>query len=461
MDAYELDKKHDLYTKYEADWTFHRAAFEGTEALVDGDYFTQHERESDENYERRKTLAISFCLSEAIIELFVQYLFAKDAVRDYGRLDADTLFERFLDDADFFETDFDAFLKDSARWASVFGHVGILVDKPAGDAVTRKDELEAGLYPYCSRYFPDAIYDWTFERQASGRFALTYLKLLDEDGKYRIWYADRWEVWRNDEDDPEPVLEATGANPLKEIPFVWLYSSKRPDERGVGVSDIREIARIDVSLMENLSQGEEIINYAAFPMMRMPFLRAGAEDEEEVSPTAILEFDPDLPDSRPDWLEAKVRDPLDAIADWMDRKIQHTYRSAHASSVAGVEDQAAKSGIALKREFMELGAKLSKKSRLLEHAERSIVRFWGRWQSIENAEASIEYPREFDIEDLEADLQNMLTGKALVISQTFHRALSKRAARRILPGLDQQTQDVIDGEIEAADMLAVGEEKEE
>ncbi|MCP4645824.1 MAG: hypothetical protein GY851_35590 [bacterium] len=458
MTAAELLKTNPARDAYLKEWEFWLAAYEGTAALLDLDKLLQNPRESDANYEARQDEALSFGYSESIVSLFLHYLFATPPRREIGALEDDDLFTAFDQDADLEGTDYTAFLEEAEQYASVFGVVGVLVDKPAAQAENRAQELEQGLYPYCALYFPDAIMDWTYEAAgANGRKTLVFLKLKDaDDNRYRVWTPTTWQVWEYDEDDKttsQPVLIGEGVNPLGEIPFRWLYNRKHRI-RGIGVSDIQEIARLDVAVMNHLSQGDEIVKYAAFPMMRKPQKTKSptGEDTDTAGVTAVLEFNPEFgSDGKPDWLEAAVREPLLGIMEWMDRKTRETYRAAHASVVNGVEDRAARSGVALKREFMELGAKLGAKAQHLQETDMAILRLWGLWQGKSAAElekVTVEYPKEFDIEDLTQDIQNLLAASAIIVSEAFNRAAQKALSRRILPGVSPDTQVTIDEEID-------------
>ncbi len=443
MDLHDLTRKHPEHAKRSAAWAKWRAVYEGTEAVIRGGYFKQHERESDANYKRRCDEALTWGISRSVVDLFAQYLFAEEVTRDYGRLGNDELFGRFLEDSDLQGMPMAARLREDSKWAAVYGHVGYLVDRPSVASATRRDDLALDLRPYLVRYFPTAILDWTFRRE-NGKLTLHYIKLLDTDGTYRLWWQDRWEVWEVTELG-EPQKTGEGANPLGTIPFVWLYSTPSPDTPGIGLSDLAELARVDMSIMANVSQGDEVVTYAAFPMMRKARVRAGMGETDDTGPTAVLEFDPEFPDSKPDWLEAQVKEPIDAIMGWIAAKEARAYKLAHASFVAGVGGATAKSGVALAMEFTELGAALARKARGLQQAEEAIYRLWAAWQGVE-WDGHVRYPSTFEIEDMGETLQNLLTAKVLVPSRTFAAETAKRAARMAIPDMDPDTQAKIDRE---------------
>jgi hypothetical protein len=472
----ELRSTHVLYQANINEWFFLMASYEGARELVRQGYLRRNERESKANYTRRLYEAYGFSYSKSVIDLFNFYLFKKPVKRDMGELSDDELWQMFVKDCNLYGDNFDDFMTEQGRYASIYGMVGILVDKASKTFETRAEQIEAEVYPYVAPYFPPAILDWAYERDENNRPFLSYLKLLDDlDGdtlQYRIWYPDHFEVWEVPEsgestgkaldDTSEGRLVLEGDNPIGEIPFVWLYNL-RGKVRPIGVSDIHDVSRIDVSILRNLSHGEEVISYAAFPMMRKPMKEtspdgAKADQADEAGVTAILEFDPDHPESKPDWLEARVQEPITAILDWIARKVSEIYRAVNAGGMASMEvSTAPKSGAALKAEFQLLNANLVRKATNLEHAEKMIIEFWLRWEGQEDLLefVSIERARTYDVENLSADLENVLTAKAIVMSRKFKDVMQKNVVRAMLPAAEDSQLKEIDEEIEAAPEVTI------
>jgi hypothetical protein len=468
----DLRGTHILYRANAPEWFFLMASYEGAKELVRLGYLRQNERESDTNYARRKSEAYGFSYSKSVVDLFNFYLFKKPVKRDMATLKGDELWTAFMKDCNLYGDDFDNFLTEQGRYASIEGHMGILVDKASVTFENRKEQLEQGVYPYVASYFPTAILDWEYKRDDNNRPYLAYLKLLDDSDEdvvqYRLWWTDHFEVWeipletddQKIKDDSDALMVLEGDNPIGEIPFVWLQNL-RSKKRPIGMSDIHDVARIDVSILSNLSEGEEVITYAAFPMMRKPMKEShpdGAQvpaKEDHAAVTAILEFDPNHPESKPDWLEAKVAEPIDAILGWIARKVQEIYRAVNAGGMASTEiSTEAKSGAALKAEFQLLNANLVRKATNLEKAEEQIIEYWLRWeeQDYKNiiADISIERSRTYDVENLASDLENALTAQTIVKSKKFNEAIQKSVARAMLPAADDDQIKEIDEEIEAS-----------
>lgn len=475
MTADTLKAVHENYSTFVDEWNTLQAAYDGVKALIRMGIISRHERESYKNYLRRIEQAYGFGYSKSIVDLLNFYLFKKPSESIYPEaLTKNPQWEQFTKDCNLMEDPFEDFLLEQSRYAGIQGHVGILVDKPSVDYKTVGEELKAGVYPYVAAFKPPAILDWEFTRDEANRPHLSYLKLLDEDGRYRIWTPEEWQVWEITTESSVKLstvdasgnkgaartvnmgegikLVAKGENRLKEIPFVWLYNLKG-SYQGVGVGDINDVAYIDISIVRNLSQGEEVIDYAAFPMMRKPMQEAGAgnDTDDDTGPAVVLEFDPEHPESKPDWLPAEVSAPIDAILSWIGNKVSEIYRSANIGGMAATEIQTeAKSGVALRTEFQMLNSRLASKSRELQKAERRIIYYWLKWQGLESMyeEVQVSRPKNFDVENLAEDLANILTSKTIVTSNLFQQYLSKMVARRMLPQLSEKEMNEIDKDIE-------------
>ena len=473
----DLKKVHRLHVENAPEWRFLLAAYEGAKELIRLGYLEKHERETQSNYDRRKKEAYGFSYSRSVADLFNFYLFKEPVKRELGKLKDDKLFELFSKDCNLYKDAWDDFLTNLNLYCSVTGFMGLLVDKASVQFENKAQQLEAEVYPYVAAYFPNAVLDWDFERDEYNRPFLSYLKLLDDDGQYRLWWPDTFEVWEIPEEDPddddenkseiddnkEAKMINEGPNPLDEIPFMWVYNIKNK-KRPMGNSDIHDVARIDVSILRNLSQGEEVINWGAFPMLRMPMRepKPGVDipaKEAEVGEQAVLEFDPEHPESKPDWLESAVSEPINSILAWIERKVQEIYRAVNAGGMASTEiSTAPKSGTALKAEFQLLNSSLVKKAINLEQSENEVVRLWCKWENREEdaKEVNIERSRSYDVEDLTTELENVLTSLVIVQSKKFNESMQKKVVRDMMPSADNEQLKEIDEEIEASPATPVG-----
>lgn len=469
----DLRATHPLYSANWAEWSFLTASYEGTKQLVELGVVKQHEREDTSTYVRRMSELHGFNFSKVVVDLVNFFLFKREPKRTIPEAIAeDPSWKMFLNDCNRYGDSFADYMADQGRWAAVMGYTGFLVDKPPYAAQNRAEEVKRGIYPYVSGYNPLAILDWTFERDETGKPVLTYLKLKDDtedDDTYRLWWQDRWEVWQEPRTDSglplageeQGILLASGDNPLGEIPFVWMYNihgRKRP----IGVSDIHEIARIDLSVIRDLSQISEIVGYSAFPMLLAPMLAADDQTgQDDVGPTVVWEFNPETPQAKPEWLIPASEGVLEAIWRGIDRKAKEVYRIAHTGGLQATRaPSVAVSGTAMAAEFQQLNAVIVQKAANIETAENQIVDYWLRWQGLEKYadETQIVRSRDYDVHNLQQDLANALTAKTIVPSMTFKNEVSKSVARAVLPNLNDTTLQTIDEEIEESKQPEVPDE---
>lgn len=487
-----LKSTNPFFDKYFEEWRFLNAAYEGVRALIAYGALYRHERESKANYDRRMATAYGFSYSKSIVDIFNSYLFKKEFPKEIAEsLTKDEQWKAFQKDCNLEGDEFDEFFVDEQRHASILGHIGLLVDKPNTEMLNRAEEKDSEIYPYVVAYKPMAILDWKYERDETGRPILVYLKVLDDDERYRVWTPEKWQIWKlvtaqsaqknnagvNPVEQPGEqknkaevtgkgtagVLVSEGDNELGEIPWVWLYNQRSNIDKEVGVSDIVDVARIDASIIRNLSQIEEVIDYAAFPMMRKPMKEAGSPaGADEAGPTAILEFDPDKPESKPDWLSAEVDGPVKAIIDVIKEKVGEIYRSSNIGGMSATEiSKSAKSGVALKTEFQLLNSKLVKKGKNVAKAKKKVTEYWLKWQDDWDKykdEVKYEHVKSFEMDDLVSDLENLLTSTVLVTgSGSFSTEVQKLVVRMVLPTLDDEKLAAIDNEIDDGMFEGIGE----
>jgi hypothetical protein len=477
MDIDELQKTHKVHDENIQDWAFFSLAYQGGRPFID--YALQkHTRESSTNWKSRQDEGICFNYSSIVIDLFNFYLTEKPAVRDFGKLADDKLWNMFTRDADLYNTNFDVFLNEAQKMAAIYGAVGVLIDKPSSGNKILKDDIKQGIYPYCALFTLPNILDWEHERDPiTNRPTLTYLKLLDFDNRYLLWWPDKWEIWKLPENAPsqfrvhrhtdttdytpkpgdnkyanepasahstgltneQPILISEGANPLGEIPFVWFQNIKSVIDPYIGVSDIKEIARITASLIRNISYGEEVIKFAGFPQARRPMAREGEVTNNEAGVTAILEFNPEHGEAgKPDWLESAVQEPIEAILSWIDKKINEIFQLSHLSGIhAHEKSDQARSGVALRYEYQQLSLVLTKKSENLTETELGIIKYWLKWQnkSIWYDAVKVSRSKDFSIDDLSQNLENAVMADKLIPEITFKKELMKNVAKKVLPDI--------------------------
>lgn len=445
MNSTELTKKHELHTRLGYDWDFYELAYDGGRPFI-AKSLHKHDRESDNNWRERVQEGICLNYCKATVDLFNFYLTEKPASRQLGILENDVQWQSFFTDCDMMGTNFELYLKEMQKIASIFGAVGILVDKSKAEFTNKAEEIDNNVYPYCAYYTLPNILDWKYSRNIANKPVLTYLKLKESDSVYTIWTSDTWERWeipsQKDKSKPEPVMIESGINKLKEIPFIWMTNQRRMGKYPyIGVSDIIEVSLITASIIRNVSCGDEVIKFAGFPMMRKPMESDNTGTTEDiVGVRGVLEFDSSQGEAgKPDWLESAIQEPIVAILDWVDRKVDELYRICHLSGVHGQRksNNEVSSGIAIRYEFQQLNAVLIQKSANMTEAELLILNYWLKWQKLDDLfkKTKISRDNNFSIDDLTISLENSFKAIDQIPSNKFGLLLRQYIVKQMLPNM--------------------------
>lgn len=453
MKKEDLEKKHALYKLNIVDWKFYTLAYDGGLPFIEDSLYRYSTKESMINWKDRIKNGYMFNYAQSIVDLFNFYLTEAPSVRDVGTLSKDPQWLMFLEDADLKNTNFNTFVNEIQKLSSVSGSIGILVNKPSFEGNTIKDEIDNHVYPYVSPYSLANIYDWKFIRnKETHRMELSYLKLYEEDGSYLLWWQDKWERWEIPKKTNTPVKTESAINSLGEIPFVWMPNIKKMVNTYLGVSDIVDVSRIVASIIRNLSCGEEILKLAGFPMMRVPMERSVSldtkdDDEHETGPGVVHEFDPSQGESgKPDWMPTEIHEPIKALLDWIDKKADECYRVSHLSGIHGQRtSNEAQSGLALRYSFQQLFSVLKKKSDNMTESELQIIRLWLKWANKSELFEEVEIIRskEFSIDDLAVELDNVFTSMRNMVSKTYRVKLQQKVVGHTLPDLNKEDRETI------------------
>lgn len=451
----ELKETHKDYKKNIEAWTLYGMAYEGGMPFIK--YCLKiNSRESLSNWKARQAEGSNFNFASSIVDLLNFYLTEKQPVRYLGGLDTDPLWQMFLQDCDYNSTNYDTFINEANKFASVYGYVGILVNKSSVEFETKQQEINNGSYPYLTMYTPPNILDWKFRKNDIGRPILTYLKLKESDDRYLIYFEEAWVIYEIDQAG-NVIQVDSGLNMLGQIPFVWSFNIRNASNRLDGISDIKEIAPIVASICRNISSGDEIIKFAGFPMLRLPKVREGSiggGGDVLVAPDGVLDFDPEFGDrGKPDWLESKVLEPIEAILGWTDRKADEIFRLSHLSGVHGQRksNNEVASGLALRYEGQQLNSLLNKKATQQCETELALIKFWTMWQKKSELMKVVKIirKREFATDDLTISLDLNLKAIANIQSKIFNLKIKEKIIKQTLPDLTDEEYDKIKTEVDA------------
>jgi hypothetical protein len=412
---------HEQYQNLNARWRFLLNSFLGGEIYRQGQYLTRYANESEMDYITRMWTTPLDNHCKGVLAVYNAFLFRKPPIRDFASIEGDPMLADFLEDANLEGQDFDSFMKDVSTYSGVFGHVWCVVSKPNVGAVTRADEMIIGARPYVSLITPLAALDWEWERQPAGNYVLKYFKYMEDSDRSHIftikeWYPDRIVTSIVNKEDQMIESQAEEVNGLGFIPIVICYS-QRSVKRGIGVSEIDDIADIQRAIYNEYSEIEQTIRISGHPsLVKTP-------DTEAVAGAGAIIQIPDTLDSglKPYLLEPSGQN-VDSIYKSIDKRVDAIDRMANLGSARAVKTSAALSGIAMETEFQMLNARLSDKADNLELAEINIWKIWC-WYEGKEWDGMVEYPDTFQIQDKQKELTSLVQAKAAVTDPEYQKML--------------------------------------
>ena len=451
-----LTTKHDLYENNIRNWEFYIRSFLGGNDYKNGYNLHRYILETPEEYDQRirHTPVDNHCRN--VVQIYSSFLWRVPPSRDYGKLNGDPQLEAFIEDADLDGRSFNNVMREMQSQASIYGNCWAIVDKPQVNTKTRAEELEQDIRPYISIYTPENVVNWHYSRARSGRFYLDLLVLLEDVNQERAIvkvFTEQdictYEVkdYLKEYSSREVKLIDEVINPLGKIPAVNLYN-QRSHKRGIGISDLSDVAELQQSIYNDYSEKEQLIRLANHPsLVKTPNVNASA------GAGSIIEMPEDMDANLKPYIIQPSGQNLDGIMKCIQNKIEAIDRITHMGSVRATTGQVA-SGIALQTEFQLLNARLSEKADHLENAEESIWSLFALWQN-QTWDGSIEYPDTFDIRDWASDIQLLQTAKASgVKSETFTKEIDKQIVSAVID--DDDAINTINNEIDSS-TTAIGQ----
>lgn len=436
----EITYTHQEYNNNVARWEFFLRSYMGGEEYKNGEYLTKYINEDKKEYSRRLELTPVDNHCRNIVHIYSSYLWRVSPVRNFNSLDGNPLLEYFLDDADMEGRSFNAFMKEAQIWASVYGHVWVMLDKPKSNAGTRAEELAQEIRPYVNLFTPENVLDWKWERMPSGRYELVYLKVRESlikesanetEQTIREWTKETIRLFEVENNEEVKIIEEM-ENPLGMIPAVFV-PSQRSVVRGIGISDLTDIATMQKAIYQENSEIEQLIRISNHPTL----VKTTGTDASAGAGSVVNMPDDLDPNLKPYQIQPSGSN-LDAIRASITDKVNAINRMAHMGAIRGTE-AVTTSGIALQTEFQLLNARLAEKADLLELAEEQLWALFCRWQQVK-PDVEVSYPDSFDIRDYPKELEFLQSVKAAgVRSRTLQSEVDKQIADLVLDDEKLQT----------------------
>ena len=392
-----------IYNTYQPQWKYLLESYLGGKEYRDAGHLTRYQLETDAEYAARLRTTPLENHCQSVISVYNSFLFRENPSREFGMLEDMPELKDFLKDADMDGRSLNAFMKDVSTWASVFGHCWIMMAKPDIGAVTRADEQVLGVRPYVNLLTPLVVIDWEYTRLPNGKYELSYFKYLEDvNGSVRVVKEWTNETIRTVVVDVEKKLigeDTYEINGLGKIPAIVAYNG-RSTVRGIGVSDIADIADAQKFIYNATSEVEQSIRLDSHPsLVKTPETQAGIGAGSLIS----------MPDNLDPGLKPYLLEFGGASVDSIYTAIKHSIDSidkmANTGSVRATESRTM-SGVAMETEFQLLNARLSEKADNLELAEEQMWKLFCEYMGYA-WDGEVDYPGSFNIRDTSKEVEQL------------------------------------------------------
>ena len=424
----ELMNAHPQWKQLIQRWQFLIASYLGGEAYREGEYLSAYMMETREDYEERLENTPLDNHVKAVVSVFNSFLFRAPPKRELGSLAADAGLMAFMEDCDLEGRSFESIMRDISTYSSVYGHIWCVMDKPQSLAFTRAEELEQSVRPYLSIYTPENVIDWHYARAMNGAYYLDYLKVYEGSKgsveTFRIYTPEVIQIVEIDSYNDTQSIVSEIPNALGEVPAVCVYSQRSPI-RGVGISDVGDVADMQRAIYNELSELEQLERLTNHPsLVKTPGTQAAA------GAGAIISVPEDTPGDLKPYLLQPSGASIDGLLNSINKKVEAIDRMSHMGGIRSIESRRL-SGVALATEFQLLNARLAEKADNMEHAEEQLWRLYAKWQgTVWNG--TVKYPDSFNIQDKYNDMVMLKTAKDAGIEDPILRAEIEDKMLRIL-----------------------------
>lgn len=417
-----LTSGNSVYTAHSEQWQYLLVSYMGGEDYRNAGLLQRYQMETSAEYSARLESTPLDNACGSVVRVYNSFLFRTPPQRMFNELAGSPEAEDFLKDADMDGRSLDAFMSDVATWSSVFGHCWIIMSKPDIGALTRADEIAAGVRPYVNLITPLAVLDWHWARRASGRYELDYIRYVEDINgdvqTIREWTNTEITTHVVDVDRQtmeEPVIEPNG---LGRIPVVIAYNG-RSMMRGIGISDIADIADAQRFIYNLNSEIEQSVRLDSHPSLVVtPDTQVGT------GAGAIIHMDGTMdPGLKPYLLEYSGAS-VDSILATIGKTVESIEKMANIGAVRATESRTL-SGVAMETEFQLLNARLSEKANALELAEEQLWRLWCEYQQVPYS-VEIDYPGSFNIRDTGSELAQLKTAQETARNPVIQQLIDRR-----------------------------------
>lgn len=380
--------------------------------------------------------------------------------------------EEWLDNVDRRGTSMDRFMAEASRYAFALGHVHILMDMPSTTKpiTTEQERKDENIRPYLVMYYPQDMHNFAYDEFGELIWARFEEKPPAEKDPFKLvnksnektsnaqpsrgqsakanlkeryivtWTRNEW--FKHKVSQQGAIEVGRGKHPLKRVPVVTVYNNRHAKYKNFGKSLIKEIARINIAILNWASLLDEEIYQKCLNILCLSKQAVGGE--LVIGTNNTLEYD-----GQPPFFLTPATDPGNFISMMMDKARDSIFTMAKLGGSMGAELNVQKSGLAHAYEFNETNRMLAEKASEFELCENNLHKLWFKYLGFE-WKGSVDYPDTFSVETFDQDLQTAMSARDIIQSPTLQIELQKKAAAKILRNADKDVVSKVYEEIVAS-----------
>lgn len=408
-----------------------------------------HPKERWQDYNDRLQMSYYYNFCAPIIDIYTDHLFKQPINIDFG--DIETEVEERRENIDNKDGSIGEFRKEMADLAQIYGHIFVITDSPQfeGQVVTKADILNNNLLPYFTLHHPQNVLNWALDEFGRPYWVIVressdtnsdpfhYDKEKIESIRYRLWTRQEWilyndkydEIWR-------------GTHGLGVVPITCVFDKQSKKVRNfLGISAIADIAFISRDIYNSCSELKQILRDQTFAFLAIQG-NSSEYDELSVGTSKGLLYPPDR--AMPQYVSPPSVN-AEVYFKHIDRQVSKIFQLAklEGGSVQAPDQSAVmQSGVSKAWDFNQTNSALSKKAGNLEDGETKLWQIYAKWLDKE-FDGSIQYPHEFSIQSLNADLDEAEKIMRLNLGAEFNKEIKSTIMQKKFPRMSKEDLDAM------------------
>jgi len=403
----------------------------------------QHPKEKNEDYSKRLAMGYYYNFCAPIVDIYTEHLFKQSINTDFGSIDRDVLLRE--EDIDRQGSSISEFRKEIADYADILGHVFVICDMPniTEDVFSVQDLIDLDAFPYFSIHLPQNVINWSLDRFGQPHWVLlrefsdvnTNPGAFNRDPtaliNYRLWTRDEWILFSGAYEEI-----SRGTHDLGRVPIVCIFNKRSKKSQNFrSVSDLADIAFIAKDVYNSCSELKQILRDQTFSILAMQ------GDTSDYNALAVGTSKGLLyPEGKnPPQYVSPDRGNAEVYFSHIDRQVSKIFQLAKLEGgSASYNGQTAQeqSGVSKAWDFNQTNSALSKKAANLEDGEIKLWQLFALWTG-KKFDGSIQYPTEFSIQTLKADMDEAEQSARLGLGKEFDMAVKEAIIKKKFPRLDQ------------------------